>query len=45
MNAPTIKPTAAELMEDTGMGLDYGTRPDRMPGYLTPTRRAPCTTL
>jgi DMSO/TMAO reductase YedYZ molybdopterin-dependent catalytic subunit len=26
-------------MEDTGTGLDYGTRPDRMPGYLTPTDR------
>lgn len=26
-------------MEDTGTGLDYGTRPDRMPGYLTPVDR------
>ncbi|HEX5346077.1 MAG TPA: sulfite oxidase [Pseudonocardiaceae bacterium] len=26
-------------MEDTGTGLNYGTRPDRMPGYLTPTDR------
>jgi DMSO/TMAO reductase YedYZ molybdopterin-dependent catalytic subunit len=34
-----IKPTPAELMEDTGTGLNYGTRPDRMPGYLTPTDR------
>jgi DMSO/TMAO reductase YedYZ molybdopterin-dependent catalytic subunit len=34
-----IKPTPAELMEDTGTGLDYGTRPDRIPGYLTPTDR------
>ena len=34
-----VKPTPAELMEDTGTGLDYGTRPDRMPGYLTPTDR------
>jgi DMSO/TMAO reductase YedYZ molybdopterin-dependent catalytic subunit len=34
-----VKPTPAELMEDTGTGLDYGTRPDRMPGYLTPNDR------
>lgn len=34
-----LKPTPAELMEDTGTGLDYGTRPDRMPGFLTPTDR------
>jgi DMSO/TMAO reductase YedYZ molybdopterin-dependent catalytic subunit len=34
-----VKPTPAELMEDTGTGLDYGTRPDRIPGYLTPTDR------
>lgn len=33
------KPTPAELMEDTGTGLDYGTRPDRMLGHLTPTDR------
>ena len=33
------KPTPTELMEDTGTGLNYGTRPDRMPGYLTPTDR------
>jgi DMSO/TMAO reductase YedYZ molybdopterin-dependent catalytic subunit len=26
-----------DLLEDTGTGLDYGTRPDRMAGYLTPT--------
>jgi DMSO/TMAO reductase YedYZ molybdopterin-dependent catalytic subunit len=26
-------------MEDPGTGLDYGTRPDRMPGYLTPIDR------
>jgi DMSO/TMAO reductase YedYZ molybdopterin-dependent catalytic subunit len=48
-NAPTsltfetgrkvVKPTPPELMEDTGTGLDYGTRPDRMPGYLTPNDR------
>jgi hypothetical protein len=34
-----LKPTPAELMEDTGTGLDYGTRPDRMPGFLTPADR------
>jgi DMSO/TMAO reductase YedYZ molybdopterin-dependent catalytic subunit len=34
-----VKPTPADLMEDTGTGLDYGTRPDRMPGYLTPIDR------
>jgi DMSO/TMAO reductase YedYZ molybdopterin-dependent catalytic subunit len=33
------KPTPTELMEDTGTGLNYGTRPDRMPGYLTPNDR------
>jgi DMSO/TMAO reductase YedYZ molybdopterin-dependent catalytic subunit len=33
------KPTPTEPMEDTGTGLNYGTRPDRMPGYLTPTDR------
>ena len=26
-------------MEDTGTGLDYGTRPDQMPGYLVPNDR------
>ena len=26
-----VKPTPAELMEDTGTGLDYGTRPDGCP--------------
>jgi DMSO/TMAO reductase YedYZ molybdopterin-dependent catalytic subunit len=34
-----VKPTPAELMEDTGTGLDYGTRPDRIPGYLVPNDR------
>ncbi|SDM07126.1 sulfite oxidase [Nonomuraea jiangxiensis] len=34
-----VKPTPAELMEDAGTGLDYGVRPDRMPGYLTPIDR------
>ncbi|MCX2929363.1 sulfite oxidase [Mycobacterium sp. CVI_P3] len=29
-----VKPTPPELMEDTGSGLDYGTRPDRMAGEL-----------
>jgi DMSO/TMAO reductase YedYZ molybdopterin-dependent catalytic subunit len=34
-----INPAPPELMEDTGTGLDYGTRPDRMPGYLVPNDR------
>ena len=34
-----VKPTPADLMEDTGSGLDYGTRPDRMPGELIPDDR------
>jgi DMSO/TMAO reductase YedYZ molybdopterin-dependent catalytic subunit len=34
-----VKPIPRELMEDPGTGLDYGTRPDRMPGYLTPIDR------
>jgi DMSO/TMAO reductase YedYZ molybdopterin-dependent catalytic subunit len=34
-----VKPTPSELMEDTGTGLDYGTRPDRMPGFLVPNDR------
>src|SRR6201991_3810506 len=34
-----VKPTPAEMMEDTGSGLHYGVRPDRMPGLLTPTDR------
>ena len=34
-----IKLTPPELMEDTGTGLDYGTRPDQMPGYLVPNDR------
>src|SRR6201991_2710764 len=34
-----VKPTPTEVMEDTGSGLDYGVRPDRMPGLLTPTDR------
>ena len=34
-----IKLTSPEVMEDTGTGLDYGTRPDQMPGYLVPNDR------
>lgn len=34
-----VKPTPTELMEDAGSGLDFGTRPDRMPGLLTPIDR------
>lgn len=34
-----VKPTPAELMDDVGTGLDYGTRPDRMLGDLTPIDR------
>lgn len=34
-----VKPTPAEVMEDTGTGLDFGTRADRMPGHLTPNDR------
>jgi DMSO/TMAO reductase YedYZ molybdopterin-dependent catalytic subunit len=34
-----IEPTPSWLMENTGTGLDYGTRPDRMPGYLVPNDR------
>lgn len=34
-----IKPTPPELMEDTGTGLDFGTRPDRMPGCVVPNDR------
>ncbi|MEU6424987.1 sulfite oxidase [Microbispora sp. NPDC046973] len=34
-----VKPTIAALMEDAGTGLDYGTRPDRLPGLLTPLDR------
>jgi DMSO/TMAO reductase YedYZ molybdopterin-dependent catalytic subunit len=42
VNAPRsgiVKPTPADLMEDTGSGLDYGTRPDRMLGDITPVDR------
>jgi DMSO/TMAO reductase YedYZ molybdopterin-dependent catalytic subunit len=34
-----VKPTPPELMEDAGTGLDYGTRPDRIPGDLVPNDR------
>jgi DMSO/TMAO reductase YedYZ molybdopterin-dependent catalytic subunit len=34
-----VKPVPPELMEDTGTGLDYGTRPDQMPGNLVPNDR------
>lgn len=34
-----VKPVPAALLEDAGTGLDYGTRPDRMPGLLTPNDR------
>src|SRR3954451_20319469 len=34
-----VKPTPPELMIDTGTGLDFETRLDRLPGYLTPVDR------
>lgn len=34
-----VKPTPPDLMEDTGSGLDYGTRPDRMFGDIVGTDR------
>jgi DMSO/TMAO reductase YedYZ molybdopterin-dependent catalytic subunit len=34
-----VKPIPPALMDDPGTGLDYGTRPDRMPGYLVPNDR------
>ncbi|MEW9530490.1 sulfite oxidase [Microbispora sp. NPDC049125] len=37
--AGVLKPTPADLMEDPGTGLDYGTRPDRIPGDITPIDR------
>ena len=36
---PKIIEGGAKFMEDTGTGLDYGTRPDQMPGYLAPDSR------
>lgn len=34
-----MKPTPPELMIDTGTGLDFETRLDRLPGYLAPVDR------
>ncbi|NLU68789.1 sulfite oxidase [Streptomyces sp. HNM0574] len=34
-----VKPISADVMEDTGTGLDFGTRADRMAGHLTPNDR------
>jgi DMSO/TMAO reductase YedYZ molybdopterin-dependent catalytic subunit len=34
-----LKPTPPDLMLDTGTGLDFETRLDRMPGFLTPVDR------
>lgn len=34
-----VKRTSPELMIDTGTGLDFETRLDRLPGHLTPTDR------
>lgn len=34
-----VKPTPAELMEDAGTGLDYGTNPAQMLGDITPNDR------
>jgi DMSO/TMAO reductase YedYZ molybdopterin-dependent catalytic subunit len=39
MSANVVKATPPDLMEDAGTGLAYGTRPDRMPGYLVPNDR------
>ena len=39
MNTGIVKPTPPDLMEDTGSGLDFGTRPDRMLGDITPVDR------
>ncbi|MFI7028490.1 sulfite oxidase [Microbispora rosea] len=39
IRTPVVKPAIAALMEDAGTGLDYGTRPDRLPGLLTPLDR------
>jgi DMSO/TMAO reductase YedYZ molybdopterin-dependent catalytic subunit len=38
-DSKVVKPTPSELMEDTGTGLDYGTQPDRIPGYIVPNDR------
>jgi DMSO/TMAO reductase YedYZ molybdopterin-dependent catalytic subunit len=34
-----VKPTPPDLFEDAGSGLDYGTRPDRMLGDITPVEQ------
>ena len=34
-----VKPTPPELMDDTGTGLDYGTKPTQMLGDITPNDR------
>src|SRR3954447_10072065 len=34
-----VKPIPPELMSDPGTGLDYETRLDHLPGYLTPLDR------
>lgn len=34
-----VKPTPSDLMIDTGTGLDFETRVDRLPGHLTPVDR------
>ncbi|MCH9702706.1 MAG: sulfite oxidase [Actinomycetia bacterium] len=34
-----VKHIDPDLMEDTGSGLDFGTRPDRMLGHVTPVDR------
>ncbi|GJF16371.1 hypothetical protein NGTWS1803_32350 [Mycolicibacterium cyprinidarum] len=39
MATRVCKPTQDDLLEDTGSGLDYGTRPDRMLGDITPVDR------
>lgn len=39
MTRHVVKPTPTGLMEDAGTGLDYGTRPDRMLGEITPNDR------
>ncbi|GJF08365.1 sulfite oxidase [Mycolicibacterium cyprinidarum] len=39
MATRVCKPTPDDLLEDTGSGLDYGTRPDRMLGDITPVDR------
>ncbi|MBX7448910.1 sulfite oxidase [Mycolicibacterium sp. 3033] len=38
-DSAVVKPTPAELMEDAGTGLDYGTNPTHMLGDITPNGR------